>query len=53
MAREEQKVRELEKAEELAHIQRDTLEMIAGGLPLKETFDRLLQGFEAQSPDLF
>ncbi len=52
VANEEQKIRELQKADELAHLQRDTLEMIAGGKPFQATLERLLRGIEAHSPDM-
>jgi len=50
--REEQKIQELKKAEALGNLQRETLELIAGGKPLQDTLDRLLRGIEAQSPDM-
>jgi len=52
LAREEQKIQLLKKAEELADLQRETLEMMARSQPLKETLDRLLRGVEALSPDM-
>ncbi len=52
IGREEQKIRELKRAEALGNLQRETLELIAGGKPLKHTLDFLLRGIEIQSPDM-
>ena len=52
VTREEQKIRQLTQAEAQASLQRETLEMMARGRPLKDTLDRLLRGIEAQSPDM-
>ena len=52
LAREEQKIQQLKKAEALADLQRETLEMMARSKPLKQTLDRLLRGVEALSPDM-
>jgi GAF domain-containing protein len=52
ISREENKIEELKRAEALGNLQRETLELIAGGKPLQDTLDRLLRGIEAQSPDM-
>jgi PAS domain S-box-containing protein len=52
ISREEQKIRELKKSEALGHLQRETLELIAGGKPLRETLERLLRGVESLSPGM-
>jgi len=51
-ASEARQVAQLQKAEALANLQRETLEMIAKGRPLADTLDRLLRGLEAQSPEM-
>ena len=50
--REAQKIAELQKAEALTRLQNETLQMIAGGKPLKDTLEVLLRGIEAQSPEM-
>ena len=52
LAREEQKIRQLQEAETLANLQRETLERIALGKPLQETLNHLLRGLEALSPEM-
>jgi len=52
LASEQQKIRQLQKAEALANLQRETLERIARGKSLPETLDQLLRAIEAMSPDL-
>ena len=52
LASEQQKIRQLEDAEALANLQRETLEHIARGVPLRGTLDQLLRAIEAMSPDL-
>ena len=47
-----QKIHEVKKAETLTNLQRETMEKIAGGKPLKETLEILLRGIEAHSPDM-
>ena len=45
-------ITERKRAEELAHTQRQLLEMIAIGKPMLETLDVLLRMTESQSPDM-
>ncbi len=52
LAREQQKIRQLQQAEALANLQRETLERIALGKPLPETLNHLLRGIEALSPEM-
>jgi two-component system, cell cycle sensor histidine kinase and response regulator CckA len=43
-----QKIREVQRAETMANLQRETMEKIADGKPLKETLEGLLRGIETQ-----
>ena len=52
LLREAHKIRELKTADSLTRLQNGTLQMIAGGKPLKDTLDTLLRGLEAQAPEL-
>ena len=52
LAREQQKIRQLEQAETLANLQRETLERIALSKPLPETLNHLLRGLEVLSPEM-
>jgi len=50
--REAQKIAELKMADALTRLQNETLQMIAGGRPLKDTLEVLLRGLETQSPEM-
>ena len=52
LLREARKMEELKTADALTRLQNETLQMIAGGKPLKDTLDTLLRGLEAQSREL-
>ena len=52
LRRESVKIEELKQADSLTRLQQDTLQMIAGGQPLKTTLETLLRGIEAHSPDM-
>ena len=52
LRREARKIEELKAAEALTLLQKETLQMIAGGRPLRETLDTLLRGIEAGSPEM-
>jgi two-component system, cell cycle sensor histidine kinase and response regulator CckA len=52
LANEQQKIRQLQQAELLASLQRETLERFALNKPLPETLTHLLRGIEALSPEM-
>ena len=52
LRREARKIEELKAAEALTLLQKETLQKIAGGKPLRETLEALVRGIEAGSPEM-
>jgi two-component system, cell cycle sensor histidine kinase and response regulator CckA len=52
LASEQRRGRQLQQAEALTNLQRETLERFARGKPLRETLEHLLHGIETISPDM-
>jgi len=52
LKREARQIEELKRAESLTRLQNTALQMIAGGKPMKDTLEVLLDGLEAESPEM-